>query len=49
MKNALDFLSTFGVSWQSEDASPLHLNNPRHFIAPDIDPAFSSKYLVEDM
>jgi hypothetical protein len=49
MKNALDFLSTFDVSWQSEGASPLHLFNPRHSIAPNIGPAFPSKDLVEEV
>jgi len=49
MKNVLDSLSTFVVSWQCEGASPLHLNNPRHSITPDIDPAFPSKYLVEEV
>jgi hypothetical protein len=48
MKNALNFLLTFGVSWQSEGASPLHLDNPRHSKAPNTDPAFPSN-LVEEV
>jgi hypothetical protein len=43
MKNALDFLSTFGVSCQCEGASPLRLGSPGRSVAPDIEPACPKK------